>query len=179
MKSYKYLSLDLHKLIRIDGEYDRDGSITKDIDPRAIFSSQNNTRAEMIGSRVHLVKPGKVRIDIECYGDDDWRPADGITIILNITLPIVKHVKKDENRQYKVYLQNPRNSDTYLVSNLITNDIGEYSLTVDDFISFFSDNSSDSDISKIKKSSTDFGLEDRDISFGRMILLIMKKNINI
>ena len=62
----------------------------------------------MIGSRVHLVKPGKVRIDIECYGDDDWRPADGITIILNITLPIVKHVKKDENRQYKVYLQNSK-----------------------------------------------------------------------
>ena len=55
--------------------------------------------------------------------------------------------------------------DTYLVSNLITNDIGDYSLTVDDFISFFSDNSSDSDISKIKKSSTDFGLGDSDISF--------------
>ena len=67
MKSYKYLSLDLHKLIRIDGEYDRDGSITEEIDPRAIFSSQNNTRAEMIGSRVHLIKPRKVRIDIECW----------------------------------------------------------------------------------------------------------------
>ena len=31
-KSYKYLSLDLHNLIRIDGEFDRDGSITNDID---------------------------------------------------------------------------------------------------------------------------------------------------
>ena len=73
---------------------------------------------------------------------------------------------KDENSQYKVYLQNPKKSDTkYLVSNLVTNSNGEYSLTVDDFISFFSDNSNDSDISTIKKSSTDFGLGDSDISF--------------
>ena len=59
----------------------------------------------MIGS-VHLVKPGKLELILNAetmIGDQD-----GITIILNITLPVVKHVKKDEDRQYKVYLQNPK-----------------------------------------------------------------------
>ena len=43
-------------------------------------------------------------------GDDDWRPADGITVILNITLPKMVQTwqAKVENTQYKVYLQNPK-----------------------------------------------------------------------
>ena len=75
----------------------------------------------MIGYRVHLVKPGKVRINISCEGDDDWRPANSETIILNITLPILKHIDtENKNRAYNFYLRNPTNLGTEYLCHVKT-----------------------------------------------------------
>jgi hypothetical protein len=103
----KKLSLDLHTLVQVNGIYD-DTSIPNNNDTglRAIFTSQNNTIAEMIGSRVHLAKVGMVRINIECYGDDNWREADSKVIILDIVEPTIKkHKSNTPMANNKLYLR--------------------------------------------------------------------------
>ena len=47
-----------------------------------------------------------VRINIECYGDDDWRQADGKVIIINVIEPTIKkHQSNTPLSKCRLYLR--------------------------------------------------------------------------